>query len=139
MKCFKDSKARTWDITVNVGTAKAVKDLTTVNLFDLYSTEAQKVFSDPCLLVNVLYVLCKKQAEDRKISDVEFGECLVGDSIEEAATSLLQEVAHFFPKSRREIMEKMLEKSQTAAKVMEKRAMEQVEALDVMSLIPSMK
>lgn len=139
MKDFKDAKDTNWDITVNVGTAKAVKDLTGVNLFDLYASEAQKVFSDPCLLVNVIYVLCKKQAENRKISDVEFGERMIGDALEAASNALLLEVADFFPSGRRQVLKKMFEQSQTAAKQMEQDAIKKLESMDVASLLRSTK
>lgn len=139
MKVFKDSTNREWIITVNVGTAKAVRDLTGVDIFNLYDREAGRVFADPVLLVNVLYVLCKEQCEKRGLSDAQFGEALVGDCIEDAATKLLREVADFFPSSRRQILHKLLEKSEQAAKATEQRLMAELEGLDLTSIKPSAK
>ncbi len=140
MKVFKDSIGREWSIVVNVGTAKAVKDLTTINLFDVYNKEeCMRLFSDPVLLVNVLYVLCKKQCEERKLTDEQFGEGLVGDAIEEAATVLLEEVANFFPSRRRKILETLLTKSKEATAAVEKELMQKVEAITIDGLQSSMK
>ncbi len=139
MKQFKDSAGRTWDIVVNVGTAKKVRDLTTVNLFDLYSDEAKRVFGDPCLLVNVLYVLCEKQCRERGVSDEQFGEGMVGDAIEDAATALLHEVADFFPESRRQLLRKQMSKSQQIAEQMTAKAMDALDKLDATQLLSSTK
>lgn len=139
MKSFKDADGLIWDVVVNTGTAEAVTDAVGVNIFELYGDAAKEVFSNPILLVNVIYVLCRKQAEGRNISDVRFGELLVGDVIEDAATALLEAVSDFFPSGRRKIMQSMLKKSQAAATQMEAEALAKVEALDVASLLRSMK
>jgi hypothetical protein len=139
MKSFKDANGITWDIKVTVGVAETVKDLTSVNLFDLYGAEANRVFADPINLVNVLYAACKTQCDERKITDIHFGESMFGDALEEGATALLEALADFFPQRRKATMLTMLAKSQAAAKILETEAAEKIEALEVTALLSSMK
>jgi membrane-bound ClpP family serine protease len=139
MRQFKDSEGRTWNITVNVGTAKTVKALTGVNLFDLYKDEVQRVFSDPELLVNVIYSLCKAQADKREITDIQFGEAMVGDALELAADALMESVADFFPSSRSQILRKMKSKSEEIAKKMTTAALNRLDSLTVEEVTAAMK
>jgi hypothetical protein len=136
MKQFKDSEKRTWDIVVNVGTAKQVRELTTVNIFDLHQSEAERVFGDPCLLVDVLYVLCKGQCEARKMTDEDFGRSLVGDAIEDAANALSEEVADFFPSGRRAILRKQMAKSHEIAERLTAEALAALDKVTVADLLP---
>jgi hypothetical protein len=141
LKKFIDASGREWSIVVNVGTAKLVRDLTQVDLFNLFSSEAQRVFSDPILLVNVLYVLVSSQCKERAVTEESFGESLYGDAIENASTAMLEEVANFFPSGRRQIALKTLQKTTAAQKEMEAKAMTAIEALDLsqISLNPATK
>jgi hypothetical protein len=137
MKKFKDVEGRDWQIVVNVGSAKKVRDLTGVNLFDLFQSEAQRVFSDPCLLVDVLFVLCQEQCRERSITDEAFGRGLVGDAIEHAAEALLGEVADFFPSRRRTILRATMAKSEQMAVQLEAKALEAIEKISLQSLTSS--
>jgi hypothetical protein len=148
VKQFKDATGRDWDITVNVNSAKRVRDLVSVDIFNLYSTEADRVFSDPITLVNVLYALCEEQVKQRKVvdkdgnerpmNDNDFGEALFGDAIEQAATAMLEEVADFFQSSRRKILRAQLEKATTVARKLEAKQMELIEKMDVDTLLEQM-
>lgn len=137
MRTFKDSDNREWTLTVNVGTAKAVKALAGVNLFALHTTEAERVFGDPCLLVNVLYVLVRDQCAARHMTDEDFGRGMVGDSIESAANALLSEVAFFFPSARRELLLKQMSKAQEMTDQIMARASERLDTLDLKTLLGS--
>jgi hypothetical protein len=130
MQIYKDSEKREWKVVVNVGTAKAVKEALSVDLFNIYIDDANKLFSDPILFVNVLYVLCRKQCEDRKMTDEEFGAALTGDSLEEAANALLTEVANFFPSARAAVMLKLKAKAEVRAEKLQTKAMEMLDALE---------
>ena len=136
---FKDAEGRDWKIVFNVGTAKRVRSMTTVDLFNIYAAEAQRVFSDPVLLVDVLWAVVIDQAKERGVSDVSFGESLYGDAIEHATMALMEAVADFFPSSRRLILQKSLEKSATAAKALEAEALAKLDAIDVTSLLAATK
>lgn len=122
MRQFKDNKDRTWDVAVNVGTAKRARDVLNVDLFKLYGDEAGRVFGDPILLVNLLYVLCEPQCKANGISDVEFGEAMVGDAIEDGANALMESVADFFPSSKRQVLQKIKAKGEEVSAKMVQRA-----------------
>ena len=61
----------------------------------------------------MLYVLCKPEADERNVSDEDFGRAMAGDAIEQATTTLLEELVDFFPKGRRELLAKALGKIRT--------------------------
>lgn len=135
MKTFKDAAGREWQIVVDVGTAKAARDLRGVDLFKLHSSEAERVFSDPCLLVDVLYVLCRQQCEIRSISDEDFGRAMVGDAIEDGANALLGAVADFFPSPRRLLLQRQMAKAEELASEVMSAANRAIEQLDVTALV----
>lgn len=137
MKRFKDQAGRDWDVVVNVGVAKRVRDLTKVDIFNLFNDEAGRVFSDPCLLVDVLYVVLSEQCRKAGVSDEQFGLSLYGDVLETAATALLEEVADFFPQSRRSIMKAAILKSEQMSVQMQAKALEIIDKIDLSKLIKS--
>ena len=74
--------------------------------------------SDPILLCDVLYVVCKPQADDQGVTDEEFGRAMAGDAIDEGTTALLEELVDFFPQAKRRVLAKALVK----LRVLETRA-----------------
>jgi hypothetical protein len=113
MKTFADNAGRTWAIAVNVATVKRVKDLLHVNLLEIADPKGkllEKVVEDPVLLCDILFCLVKPEADAKEISDEDFGRSLAGDVLGAATDALLGEIADFFPKGRREIMQRILAK-----------------------------
>jgi hypothetical protein len=108
MRTFNDNAGRTWNLTLNVWTVKKVRDLLGVDLLDLggESASAQKpgllfrLIADPVLLVDVLYVVCKDQADSASITDEQFGRAMGGDAIDAATKAFLEELADFTPSPR---------------------------------------
>ena len=90
MKTFKDNEGRTWTVKVNISTVKRVKSLLGINIFDAIEKDLiARLVTDTILLVDVLYVICKPEAEQKNVSDEQFGEGLAGDAITAATTALL--------------------------------------------------
>ena len=111
MKTFNDNAGRTWTITVNVGAIKRVKSLLSVNLMDAVEGKLlERLISDPILLCDVIYAVCKPEADAKEISDEDFGRSMAGDAIDFATTALLEELCDFFPQGRRKLLRKALEK-----------------------------
>ncbi len=114
MKTFKDEAGRTWTLAVNVSAIKRVRDLIDVDLMQLVEGEAkliERLYTDPILLVDVLYAICKPQADKESVTDEQFGEAMAGDAIELATTALLDDIISFFPSSRsRERITKVMAK-----------------------------
>ncbi len=101
MKQFKDNASRDWSLAVNVTAIKRVRDTLEVDLMDVVEGDLlQRLYADPVLLVDVVYVLVKPQAEAAKVTDEQFGEAMGGDAIELATAALIDEIVDFFPNSR---------------------------------------
>lgn len=130
MRTFKDSTGREWTIDVTVGAVKRVRELTQVDLFSIFTQAGSAVFNDPVKLVDVLYALCRDQAEKMAVSDLQFGESLVGDSIEAAADAMVDAVVDFFPERRRDLHRRMVDKSKQITEVTLARAIKAINAID---------
>lgn len=111
MKTFCDNAGHTWTVQVNVDAIKRVRDLAQVNLLEVVEGKLlERLISDPILLCDVIYCLCKPEADSRNISDVDFGKAMGGDAIDGATTALLEELVDFFPQARRRVLAKALAK-----------------------------
>ena len=111
MRTFKDNAGRTWSLTLSVWTVKKVRDLLGVDLLDLGGEPATgpsdkkpgllfRLIADPVLLVDVLYVVCKDQADGASVTDEQFGRAMGGDAIDAATKAFLEELADFTPSPR---------------------------------------
>lgn len=114
MKTFKDNADRIWTVEINVDAIKRVRDLVDLDLLAAAAgggAVIQKLAGDPILLCDVVYVLCKPQAEKLSVSDEEFGRAMAGDAIAEATEAVLEELVRFFPKGQqRDLLAKALRK-----------------------------
>jgi len=107
---FKDNKQRDWDVSVTVASVKRVRTELNVDLLDVEDGKVIKeLIGDPILLVDVLYVVCKPQADERGVSDEDFGSSLAGDAIEKATEAFLKSLVAFFPSPKdRTAMERVM-------------------------------
>ena len=103
MRQFKDNAGRTWTVDINVATLKRVRGLTGVDLMQVIEgTLIEKFIRDPVLLCDVVYAVCKPEADAAtpRVSDEEFGKAMAGDAIEAATGTLLDELISFCPSPR---------------------------------------
>ena len=130
LKSFTDNKGRTWMLEVTVATIKRVRALCKVDLNSIVELDKnnkpsaellERLSSDPVLLVDVLYAVCKPQADKLGITDEDFGESMAGDAIEHATTALLEEVIDFFPEAKRMVMQKILSASRKFSEAARKK------------------
>ncbi len=111
MPTFIDVQGRTWSIDITVATLKRVRALVGVDLIEAAGgTLLDRLVTDPVLLGDVLYACVKPQADERHVSDEEFGKALAGDVVEAATTALLEAFVAFFPSPRRRVLEKAVAK-----------------------------
>jgi hypothetical protein len=111
MKTFTDNAGRVWTVQVNVDAIKRVRDLVQVNLLEVVEGKLlERLISDPVLLCDVIYSLCKPEADAKNISDVDFGKAMAGDAIDGGTTALLEELVDFFPQAKRRVLSKALAK-----------------------------
>lgn len=126
MRTFQDNAGRTWTVAINVNTIKRARGLVDVNLLEILDGALiEKLIRDPVLLCDVVYAVCKPEADHLAISDEEFGRAMAGDAIEHATRALLEELVGFSPSPRdRANLQRVLE---TTWRVMDK-ARDMVEA-----------
>lgn len=111
MHAFKDKLGRDWSVVVDLNTVKRVRGLLSVNLLDVVGGDLLKqLATDPEMLANVVYAVCKPEADAKGVSDEQFGAGLVGDAIALATDALLEELADFFPQPRRGLIQNALKK-----------------------------
>ena len=117
MKSFTDNMGRTWTLVVNVAAIKRVRALCGVDLNAIVEVDKnntptaellERLSTDPVLLVDVLYAVCKPECDRKNISDEDFGAAMAGDAIEQATSALLDEVVDFFPTAKRTALQKIL-------------------------------
>ena len=118
MARFKDTKDREWDITLDVLQLKAVRERLQFKLGDILSNNMaglQQLATDPELLVNVLWVLCEKQARERGVTAESFGQSLTGDAIEAGFECLMGAYADFCPSRQAKPLRALLAKNHEIA------------------------
>ena len=136
MKTFVDNMGKTWTVTVNVGTIKRVKDLLGINLVQAITGDLiEKVENDICLFVDILYVVCKQQAQANNISDEKFGELLGGDSLEKATEAFLDQLIDFFPETRRRLYHNALSKTKQAEMLVVQKLEKKLQAMDLEQML----
>lgn len=110
---FKDKTGRAWPVAVNGYTIKRVLDLLKVDLGDLSAGDPPlltRIDTDIAFLVDLIYVVCKPEADDREVSDVAFAAVLEGDVLYDAHEALMEELALFFRSLRRPHVVRLIEK-----------------------------
>ncbi|MGD8453660.1 MAG: hypothetical protein PVJ57_17750 [Phycisphaerae bacterium] len=115
MKVFKDNENREWQLAVNVNAMKRVRGLLDVNLLDFLDNRiVERFYGDPVLLCDVIYAICKPQADAAGVSDEDFGRAMAGDAIDAATKALLKELVNFCPSPRdRANLNRVLDVTQT--------------------------
>lgn len=117
MKSFSDNTGRVWTLAVNVAAIKRVRALCDVDLNSIIELDAknqptakllERLSTDPVLLVDVLYAVCKPECDQKNVSDGEFGAAMAGDAIDHATAALLDEIIDFFPETKRLAFKKIL-------------------------------
>ena len=117
MRQFKDNAGRTWTIAVNVDSIKRVKALVKdddgdpVNLLAAVEGRLlEKLVESPILLCDVVYALCKPDADTLNVTDEDFGRAMAGEAIDGATAALLEDLADFFPASKRPMLQTAVKK-----------------------------
>ena len=134
MKSFTDNAGRIWTVAVNVAALKRVRAICNVDLNAIVEMDEknnpstkllEQLSADPVLLVDVLYAVCKNEADAQGITDEDFGRAMAGDVIDHATAALLDEIVNFFPEAKRQAFQKLL----SATRRFEKIAREKLESL----------
>lgn len=142
MHLFKDSKGNEWDVSINVGSARDVKSLLDISLYELIDDGVKglgALLADPSRLVDVLYVLCRGQCKERGISDEDFGRAFNGDTLEAAADAFTEELVDFFRPAARPAMRKMLAKGKEIGQLQLAEMDQRLDSLDMKRMLRQME
>lgn len=132
MRSFKDNCGREWGLSLTVRSGKRVRDDAGVDLFNMFDRE-EKGFgfiTDVIKLVDVLWIMVREQAEKTGITDIQFGESMVGDSITTAQQALIDCVIDFMPEAKKKIYLELVAKVQKMEALSVQRATKATAALD---------
>ena len=122
MNSFTDAEGNTWKVKITVPVLKAVRDSVGIDIGKQH--DFLELADDIVNLVNVLYVVCRKQCLKREVTEEGFAEALAGDSLEDAYEAFCQAYLDFCPSRQRKILQRIL----TAAKEIEALAEPEIEA-----------
>jgi len=93
---FSDGQGVQWLLTLNTTLCRRMRDELDLDIADLQSGEAfLGMAADPIKFGALLWLLCEKQADARKISPESFGELLTGDVLDAAFEALMGAIVLF--------------------------------------------
>lgn len=139
MLTFSDTEGKEWNVHINVDTLRRVKSMLDVNLMDMLKGGLfERLSSDVIFVCDLLYVVCKPQADQRSISSAQFGETLRGDVIEKAVDAMLEDFLNFCPNARdRKNLATALAKSRMITDEVRTKIGEVLENIDPKTLLNS--
>lgn len=134
MASFTDATGRTWAVNIDVTTIRRLRSALDVNLLDIVEDEGKllaQLLTDPVLLVDMIYVICKPQADQHNLTDEDFGRALVGDAIDRATDALLEALSAFFPSQRGALLRRLVEKTRQTMALAYQVANKQLDGLEI--------
>lgn len=99
MNTFGDCQGTRWTVAITVAAVKRVRGLLGVDLLDIMGGDPpllSRLASDYVLICDLLYVICKPQADQAGISDEGFGERMGGEALFNGSIVLMESLADFF-------------------------------------------
>lgn len=138
MRTFKDGKGKQWSLSVSFASLKRVKSILQVDLLSISEGTpplALRLDIDPVLLVDVLFVLLKPDADAAGISDEQFGEDLGGDGFASAREAFWDELSDFFRGLRKPEMVTLIQKARASTQATINAVNLHLQAVDVEALV----
>lgn len=118
---FTDTAGRIWSTGIDTTTIKRVRSLLGIDLMTFLEGELMgQLMSDVVLFVDVLYAVCKPEADARGVTDEQFGQAMSGEVLQAAEEALAEGLFTISHPSRREASRTVWEK----AKALRDRATE---------------
>ena len=113
MKSFKDASGRSWNFFWSMSKpcvwSRSVNGITLTDLAGRDGASLiEQIANDPVFLGEVMATLCLPENHTKEDAEKFMEKNLSGDSIEEAATVLMDEIADFFPKARAVLLRKII-------------------------------
>ena len=103
MARFSDTNGRPWDVRIDINAIRRVRAAFGLDLAKILASpdSLAALYGDIVQLVDVIYTICKPQADASGVSDIQFGEGLAGDVLGMAIEAFEQAAIDFLPESRR--------------------------------------
>ena len=103
MAYFTDAKGREWTVCLDAHRIQAIRDRYQIDLADTTTPHETwaKIKGNLPLTAMIAMALCEKQATSLSVTPDDFGEALVGDSIDAAFHAIHQAALDFFPQAGR--------------------------------------
>lgn len=130
MRSFKDKNQKVWNIELNVGTARRVKgecDIDLVNFISLapngksQTSTLERLATDPFLLVNVLFSLCREQVKECNVDDFGFASLFDAKTIERASEALMEEIINFSQSAKKKALTRIYQTTRNFAERMDRK------------------
>ncbi len=140
MHSFQDDQGFSWQIAINIHAIKRVKDVLSIDLLWIDEPHDGKEGSEPLLtrlsidlilLVDVIFVLVKPQADRHNITDEQFGARLGGKAFHAAFEAFWQELIDFFRQAAMTDRAAKAQKNLAFLRAATSQVTQAVEAMDV--------
>jgi hypothetical protein len=138
MHVFKDNANRNWTISLNIGSAMAVKDKLDVDLLQPESGNPPlltRLGTDEILLAQVIATLLESQFELHKIDAAQIYDCFDGQTFARAHEAFYKELIDFFRSRGRIDRAKAVEKQMNMILAGVKAAEIQIDNLNIEQVI----
>lgn len=159
MREFRDDQGRPWMVAITVAAAERVRGLVTIDVTEdveqpdgVVSRQTRKApldIIDTSSIANtlqilrsqygtvgeVLYAICRKQCDEKKLSREDFLDGLRGDAIEAGVKAIEEELVDFFPPRLRKMVSLLAAKMDEVAAEMLGQAEARMQAATATSLL----
>ena len=138
MHAFTDMEKREWKICLTIADIKRVKSLVQADLLQLNLGDPPlltRLGTDIILLCDVIFAICKPQADEAKVTDEQFGAALGGDAILAAQKALYDELTDFFRQLGRRDLAKAVEKQAEIIKLAVQAAETRIDEINLETVI----
>jgi len=138
MKTFTDAAGRNWTISLNLGTAMAVKDSLGVDLLQPEAGDPPlltRLGTDEMLLGEVLCALLAGQFEANKVTEDDVRACFDGATLLAAQKAFYEELADFFRSRGRADRARAVETQAAMIDAAVKAIEEKIGGMDVQEVI----
>ena len=134
-RTFTDAAGRTWTVAINIGAIRRVQKLAEVELGWPELKLLHAVCTNTMLLSDIMYALCKPEADKLGLSQEDFDKGMTGDAIEQAETAFWEAYGDFLPSAKRAALKIMVDKVHKLFEDAGNAAIQRLEALDVNKIV----
>lgn len=108
---FTDTQDNTWFLRIDINALRAIRSAHGIDLGKVLgdAKQLQTLQDDICKLVDIIFDLCERQAEEMGVTASDFGAALAGDALSDAVDAFLEAALDFLPESKRRILRQLID------------------------------